>query len=225
MSLSFASASSEYLVLVNPVGALDISGTALTVSVWVRPDAVNGARMVVSKASSGSTSTQYALFVQDGVLVMRIGDAAGVDDASGGSVSTGVWTHLCGVKSGTGAGALRAYVNGSSVGTGTSNRSIQDTAQNFVIGSRHTGDLRWDGRIAVVALWNVALSAEEIAALAKGANPLRVRPQNLAAYYPLWTDSNVAYPHPDFSGNAQHLGQSGTPELADHAPVGPYVLL
>ncbi len=45
-----------------------------------------------------------------------------------------------------------------------------------------------DGRIAEVGIWNAALTAEEIASLAKGMTCDKVRPQNLVFYAPLVRD-------------------------------------
>lgn len=43
----------------------------------------------------------------------------------------------------------------------------------------------FDGDIAEAAIWNVALSDAEIAMLAKGLSPLRVRPASLVSYVPM----------------------------------------
>jgi hypothetical protein len=45
-----------------------------------------------------------------------------------------------------------------------------------------------DGKMAEFALYNVALTAAEIASLAKGFSPRRVRPQNLKCYVPMIRD-------------------------------------
>lgn len=46
----------------------------------------------------------------------------------------------------------------------------------------------FDGRIAEVGIWNAALTAAEIASLAKGMTCDKVRPQNLVFYAPLVRD-------------------------------------
>lgn len=43
-------------------------------------------------------------------------------------------------------------------------------------------------RVAEVAIWNAALTDDEVASLAKGFRPCRVRPQNLVFYAPLIRD-------------------------------------
>jgi hypothetical protein len=39
--------------------------------------------------------------------------------------------------------------------------------------------------IAEVGIWNIALGADDVASLAKGNIPLRVRPESLVKYFPL----------------------------------------
>lgn len=45
-----------------------------------------------------------------------------------------------------------------------------------------------DGRVAEVALWDVALTDEEFVSLSKGFKPSRIRPQNLRFYAPIVRD-------------------------------------
>jgi hypothetical protein len=45
-----------------------------------------------------------------------------------------------------------------------------------------------DALIAEVGIWNVALTADEIASLAKSMTCDKVRPQSLVAYFPLIRD-------------------------------------
>ena len=47
-----------------------------------------------------------------------------------------------------------------------------------------------DGRLAEVGIWNAALTAAEIASLAKGMTCDKIRPQNLVFYAPLVRDIN-----------------------------------
>ena len=42
-----------------------------------------------------------------------------------------------------------------------------------------------DGRLAEVGIWNIDLTAAEIASLAKGMTPDKIRPQSLVFYAPL----------------------------------------
>ena len=79
-----------------------------------------------------------------------------------------------------------AYFNG---GNKTSNTATQTTVTPTVIGigayRRTPLASKFIGPIAEVAGWSVVLSDEEIASLAKGFRPFRVRPQSLQFYLPL----------------------------------------
>lgn len=84
-----------------------------------------------------------------------------------------------------------SYINGGSVANGTST-----TVPNFSIGGVTIG-ARWNGsnfgvyasgQIAEVGIWNAALTAAEIASLAKGMTCDKIRPQSLVFYAPLVRD-------------------------------------
>ena len=51
-----------------------------------------------------------------------------------------------------------------------------------------TPGLFFDGLIAEVGIWNAALTAAEVASLAKGMTCDKVRPNALVAYFPLIRD-------------------------------------
>ncbi len=208
---------------VGDVAALDITGTALTLAAWVNADTYPNANpTIIGKLASSGTTVQYGLLLDgSGHINVFVGDAGGFDNAAGATVvGTGAWHHLAGVKNGTGAGALLAYLDGAQDASITSNRSIQNTAHSFTVGARTDNSFHFDGRIAEVCIWDAALTAAEIAALAKGVSPLRIRPGNLKGHFPLWA---AAYPEADLSGNANNLAQNGTVNGANHAPLGHYV--
>ena len=62
----------------------------------------------------------------------------------------------------------------------------------YLVGARRntTIALHYTGRIADAAIWNAALTAAEIASLAKGMTCDKIRPQNLVFYAPLVRDLN-----------------------------------
>jgi hypothetical protein len=57
---------------------------------------------------------------------------------------------------------------------------------NLYFMNRGGASLFANGRIAHVALWNVQLLANELAALGGGVSPLRIRPLSLKFYWPIW---------------------------------------
>jgi hypothetical protein len=67
------------------------------------------------------------------------------------------------------------------------------------------------GLIAEVGIWNVALTDDEVLALAKGFTPDQIRPQSLIAYLPLVRTNQ------DIKGNAWTT--AGTLTAADHPRI------
>ena len=77
------------------------------------------------------------------------------------------------------------YSNGaqqSGVRNAGSNQTLNTSVSNLFIGSNNFGGTLFDGRIAELGVWNVALTAAEIASLAKGMACDKVRPQSLSFY-------------------------------------------
>lgn len=219
MSRDWTNSASNYLSVPDG-GPTDITGTALTIAVWVNPDSI--ANKIISKENAAGSLNQYLLEFSGSKLQFAIADNASGDSVAGTTTpSTGVWTHCAGVKNGTGAGAIKVYLNGVEDGSGTSNRTIANLDGALRIGLGTTGGGPFDGRIAEVAIFNAALAADEVLALAKGVSPGLVRPGSLKGYWPIW---GVAAPEIDLSGNV-NLSLTGTLNAANHAPVGPPVLM
>jgi hypothetical protein len=99
--------------------------------------------------------------------------------------SAGVWYHAAGVFAN--ASSTEAFFNGSAgniIGAG----SLTPTGiDQILIGVRRSTALGayQNGLIAEVGIWNAALTAAEIASLAKGMTCDKVRPQSLVFYAPL----------------------------------------
>jgi hypothetical protein len=71
--------------------------------------------------------------------------------------------------------------------TGTTTINSFNTANTTLLGARYTSgsiDLHFDGKLADIAFWSVALTASEVAALYKGYSPQQIRPESLVAHYP-----------------------------------------
>jgi len=76
-----------------------------------------------------------------------------------------------------------------------------------------------NGRLADIAFWNVQLTALEVAALARGMRPSRVRPLGLKQFLPI---DGLVNPEPDLAGGAFNSTMSGTPPpRALGPPVAP----
>jgi len=96
--------------------------------------------------------------------------------------------HACGVF--TSNTSRTVFLNGGNSATNTN--TIAPSGVNAIdIGFRPNAGvagLLFDGKLAEVGIWNTALTAAEIASLAKGMTCDKIRPQNLVFYAPLVRD-------------------------------------
>ena len=113
-----------------------------------------------------------------------------VGAASTENVSTGVWNHACSVF--TGDSSRTVYLNGGNSSTDTaSNSPTYSLITSIQIGAQYfqgSATSFTKGKIAEVGIWNAALTADEVASLAKGMTCDKVRPQSLVFYAPLVRD-------------------------------------
>lgn len=170
------------------VGSTPVSGVPITMAAWVRPTSVTGNRTAISVYSS-TDSDRVALYFSNatpGAYTVNDGIAAGI--AQSGTASLNTWGHLAGVISA--ANSRIAYWNGTAGSTNTTNITGLTTFNRIVIGARPEGLSNTmgefaSGSIAEVGIWNVALTAAEIASLADGMTCAKIRPQSLVFYVPL----------------------------------------
>jgi hypothetical protein len=126
-----------------------------------------------------------ALAVQSGSLSENSKGFTSGSTASPPALNT--WYHGAGVFES--ASSRLVYIDGSNSSAANSNgNSITPSGVNSVtMGARYGPTLAgfMNGRLAEVGIWNVALTAAEIASLAKGMTCDKVRPQSLVFYAPL----------------------------------------
>ena len=113
------------------------------------------------------------------------------------------------------------YVDGVLVSDGVSLSSSGDFDSVMIAARRERGgsgfDTSWfDGDIAECAVWDVALSAADVASLGAGVSPLLVRPDSLIFYAPLHgeasTDDEI-----DIVGGIT-ITEFNSPAVSDHPP-------
>lgn len=180
---NFTAASSHNLAISQAV----VSATPFTVSAWFKPNNATTFFNIAAITTFGSLNHYWRL--------SAVGDTAGdpvrfsVKDAGtvqNASTSTGfsanVWNHAVGVAAS--ATSRTVYLNGGSSGTNATSRTPSGVNRTYVgVGPGETDF--FDGDIAEIAFWDVALNADEVSALSKGISPLLIRPANLVAYWPL----------------------------------------
>ena len=191
----------------------------LTMSGWCKPIAINDHDAIMSIGDDTSTfgvaslnlrSTGYAT-----AEVLKRGGSAMASSAS--QYSADVWQHFCAVfASSTSRTVYMDGVAGTEVTTSADVKG--DSAKRLSIGEyATTWNREMNGHLADVALWNVALSASEVAILADAYTAIQVRPDSLVSYYPFVSNSV------DVMGN-NYLsfgtdGTAGSSTFAEHTRI------
>lgn len=114
-------------------------------------------------------------------IVQAVVNGTAISNGGSLSWSTGTWYSLVGVFASSTSRTV--YLDGVAATTNTTSATPTGTT-TFSVGGR-AGVLPFSGSLADVALWNVALSADDINALAAGVSPLLIRPDALVHYLPL----------------------------------------
>lgn len=183
--------------------------TSATAAIWYKPD------HAVTTGITGVCGFTAASQVSDFVLVWDHTDsnyrqcwAVSCNNAfpkakyATSLAADGSWYHLCGTYNTTN---ITAYLNGSQDNQ-TAN-GTQNTTGNYAytLGSSvHYSSPK--GAVFDFAMWNVVLTVNEIAALARGIRPFNIRPTALMIYWPL---DGLQSPEPDLSRNAKNGTVSG----------------
>lgn len=127
------------------------------------------------------------------------------------------WNHAALVF--TNATSRASYLNGGNKGTNVSNSAFNTSVNRTSIG-RYGGltpSQYMDGAIAWPAIWSVALSDEEVAALYAGADPRDIQPAALEACWQFVSDANDSADGFDL----MLFGDVGSPTYTDDPPGYP----
>jgi hypothetical protein len=186
--------------------AIDFSGTnsLFTLEAWVNGPAsqMEGAGIIAKGrgpfGAGGVAGEQFTLDVNSGVFRFRVEPASGtVANATAAVGPDGTWQHLVAVYDGPG-GSMQIYVNGQESGSATPPLAGPvPSALPVGIGARRGGvgseyDLFFEGSIDEVAIYDKALTAEQVLAhfnsqYAPNTPPLIQKHPTSATNYVSWT--------------------------------------
>jgi hypothetical protein len=188
MAYNFVIASARYL----STASAPATGTPMTIASWGK----TSTPLTQASVSVGDNSSTQRNQLQWGLgpsvntpRVVAIGATAQNIVIGTSNSWNGQWNHHCGLF--TSATSRSIFFNGVNENTGTINIGSQNAATNVTIGARFQNSAvgaYFEGDLADVGIWNVALTADEIASLAKGVACNLVRPQSLVFYAPLVRD-------------------------------------
>jgi hypothetical protein len=183
MAYQFVKASNQFLSI-NDTAILDVTG-AITLACHAKRNAdLSTAQSLISKYESPSNRSYILQINTSGGLSSRFARDGTTNFISGANSTSTIptnWSHLATTWTPNVVGAIM-YLNGIAGGTPSSSNSnsvIYSGSANLTIGSGYGGE------IAEVGIWSAALSAAEIASLAKGMTCDKIRPQSLVFYAPL----------------------------------------
>lgn len=192
MAYSFVAASSQYL----STASAPVTNVPCTLA-----GAFNTANTTTAQTTVGvqavTDTSRAVIFENPGNITAIVGadlissiPTDTVNPRTTATYSASTWVYNAGTFIN---GSSTTYLNGGNSVTATyvgTFPSITNFTQ-LSIGARHNGT-SWgvynDGLLAEIAVWSVTLTAAEIASLAKGFKPYRIRPQSLVFYAPLIRD-------------------------------------
>lgn len=190
MAYDFTAASSQFL----SVASAPATAAPLTMACWFRSTTITTAYGLIC-LNSTTAIDRHALLLRGDV----VGDPVSFSSAAGASVTqantttsftANTWSHACGVLSSSGIRTV--YLNAGGVGADTTILTPTGLTQTSIGAQRFStfpsGVSFMSGQIAEVGIWNAALTAAEIASLAKGMTCDKIRPQSLVFYAPLVRD-------------------------------------
>ena len=216
MARLFDNALSQYLERDSAV----VATQPLTMAAWFNSDDATITQAILSVVDKDDASKMHFLEIAGAVAGDPVRMASIVAGSPSYAASTtgytaNTWFHAAGVVSASNARA--AYINGGSKGTDATEEDPLLVLDRTSIGrlGDSTPSQYFSGSIAEVAVWDIALTDNEIIVLSKGFSPLFVRPQNLVAYWPLIGNYS---PETDIVG-ANNLTLTGTVVKANHPRI------
>jgi hypothetical protein len=142
--------------LVTPT--LDIVGSGLTVSGWIRLDSAVGDPRLVSRSAGGSTILD--VFVSGTTATARLGLGGPLVEVSGGTITLATWHQIAATWDGS---MLTLFVDGDPVDSAAATGTLAtDPSAPLVVGNTVRADRGLDGRIDDVRIARTARSADRI---------------------------------------------------------------
>lgn len=179
MAYAFSTASSRYLT----TNSAPVTETPLTMCAWFNTVSGGVAQGIMSLANT--SNGQFFRMALDGSA--RVIANAGFNVSVSATYTSGLWAHSAAVFESS--VSRTAYLNGVAGSANTTSFAPTGISSVFIGANSLTAVAApHNGRIAECGIWNVALTAAEIAALARGLTPDKIRPQSLVFYAPLIRD-------------------------------------
>jgi hypothetical protein len=161
-----------------------VTAEPFTMACWFNPAVVtDGALMSVGNSATTNRFQMNSNIAQGGspLSISSVGASTATANTTTAIVRN-TWQHAAAVCTSTTSRSI--YLNGG--GKATNTTSVTPAGiNNIMTGGRWSGGTRaffFNGRIAEVAIWNAALTDDEVLSLSKGFAPYLIRPMNLRFY-------------------------------------------
>ncbi len=182
-----------------------VTGAQVTTALWAQVATLGNNQILWWCGDKDAPTEAFTLGLNSSNALRWRTLSGGGSSATSGTVSANTWFHAAGAEVST--TERFCWLNGGSKATNTSTVSPIGLDRTAIGMQRDSTPSReWDGLIAHVAVWNVVLTDLEIAILAAGVHPLRVRRNALIGYWPL----NGQSPEYDVMGTGINLTLTGT---------------
>jgi hypothetical protein len=181
---AFVAASSQYL----NTASTPVTAVPLTIACWARLDNTTGPKGLVSIDRPDNPSRFQLVVVNDIINAGVVTIFNGGSNSTISGLSANTLYHFAGVYSSNTSRTV--YRNGVAGTTDTGNYTPAGLSVIYIGAIRGVSAISafHSGMIAEVGIWSAALTADEIASLAKGFTPDQIRPQSLVFYAPLIRD-------------------------------------
>jgi|688.fasta_scaffold120131_2 hypothetical protein len=164
-----------------------VTAEPFTMACWFNPAVVtDGALMSIGNSATTNRFQMSSNIAQPGsaLSISSVGASTATVNTTT-AIGQNRWQHAAAVCTRTaGTTTLAIYLNGAGKNTTTTTVSPVGI-NNIMTGGRWSGGTRaffFNGRIAEVAIWNAALTDDEVLSLSKGFAPSLIRPSNLRFY-------------------------------------------
>lgn len=202
MAFEFVGTSSQYISANSAI----LTAYPITICAFINvPSASTVYRNIAIYKDATERLVNFA--IDSGKVMVEAVQNYGGRGSSIGTLTANTYFHGAGILLST--TSRTAFLNGTA-GTLDTTLVSPATPDKFAIGGFPTGYLT--GKNAEVAIWNVELTNAEIASLAKGFKPTRIRPQSLVFYAPLLRNLQ------DLRGGLS-LTNNNSATVADHPRV------
>jgi hypothetical protein len=211
---------SDRIDLASAISAI-AGGNARSVSIWVFPTSIPATAQDVFSYGTNTLDLGFR-FTLSGTASgdMQVGFVSDNIHTTGTPILATTWQHLCIVVPGpTTTGTVLYYNGAAQTASAASGNTLNTGSTAPGIGYNNLVSANFfAGRIADLAVWNVALTATEVRGLSQGQRPSMIRSASLKGWWPI---DGLQSPEPDLSGNKNNGTVTGT-TAAFGPPLAPF---